>query len=170
MSGPHKLQIATIATIGALSFVLPSPYAAARGNLSHPDIATPLRIAELPPEIRDAVSQWQPICGNPLAARRLFALSLDDKTSGYRLISLHFHELNCDNKAVLCTKQGCLHQVYIASDTDGTYRLIFGANVPDVTLRFIDHKPAIEIGCDTPLNLQCSRIILRWDGRGFVEQ
>jgi hypothetical protein len=168
MSQPRKLQITTI--VAALSLALPFSSAIARSGVSHPDIVSPRRIEELPPEIRDAVLQWQPIYGNPLAARRLFAHYLDDKISGYRLVALHFHELTCDNRAVLCPKRGCLHQVYISSDTDGVYRLVFGANVPDVTLRFVDHNPAIEVGCDMPINLQCSSAMLRWDGRGFVEQ
>jgi len=69
--------------------------------------------------------------------------------------------------AVLCTKQGCLGQVYVS--TDGTYSLALAAHVPELTLRFIDHKPAVEIGCELPLNPQCPRI-LRWDGRGFSER
>ena len=37
-------------------------------------------------------------------------------------------------------------------------------------LRFIDHNPAIEVGCNMPINLQCSPTILRWDARACVEQ
>ena len=167
MSQPRKLQITIIATITMLSLACPLSYTAARGGISHTDIATAKRIDELPPEIRDAVLQWQSTCGSPLAARPLFAHYLEDKTSGYRLISLHFHELRCDNEAALCTKQGCLHQVYVS--TDGTYSLALAANVPELTLTFIDHKPAVEIGCALPLDPRCPRV-LHWDGRGFAEQ
>jgi hypothetical protein len=38
-----------------------------------------------------------------------------------------------------------------------------------VTLTFIDHKPALEVDCDSLLRLQCSRI-LRWNGHRFDEQ
>jgi hypothetical protein len=117
----------------------------------------------LPPEIRKALSRWQPVCGSPLEARHLFALYLGDKKSGIRFISLHFHELSCANRAAFCTNQGCLHQVY--ASTDGVYRLVFSANVADVTLKVIDHTPAVEIEC-MAVGPQCPRV-LRWNGRRF---
>jgi hypothetical protein len=61
-----------------------------------------------------------------------------------------------------------LHQVYIS--TGGVYRLAFSANVPDVTLTFLDGRvPAIEIDCET-FSTQCRPRVLRWNGRGFAER
>jgi hypothetical protein len=167
MRQSRKLTITTITAIATLSLVCPSPEAAAHNVTSHPDLPSTRHIAELPPEIVKVVNGWQSVCGSPIAARQSFAHYLEDKTLGYRLISLHFRELSCDNKAALCTNAGCLHQVYVS--TDGTYRLAFSANVRDVTLTFIDHKPALEVDCDSLLRLQCSRI-LRWNGHRFDEQ
>ena len=161
-------QITTIATTLTITTIWLAPLAMARGAISHRDVASPQHIEELPSEIRSALARWQSACGVPLAARDWFAHYLDDKATGYRLISLHFHELSCINKAALCTAQGCLHQVYIS--TGGMYRLAFSANVPDVTLTFLDGRvPAIEIDCDT-FSTQCRPRVLRWNGRGFAER
>jgi hypothetical protein len=160
-------QITTIATTLTITTIWLAPLAMARGAISHRDVASPQHIEELPSEIRSALARWQSACGVPLAARDWFAHYLDDKATGYRLISLHFHELSCINKAALCTAQGCLHQVYIS--TGGMYRLAFSANVPDVTLTFLDGRvPAIEIDCET-FSTQCRPRVLRWNGRGFAE-
>ena len=161
-------QITTIATMLTTTAIWLAPLAMARGAISHRDVASTQHIEELPSEIRSALARWQSACGVPLAARDWFAHYLDDKATGYRLISLHFHELSCINKAALCTAQGCLHQVYIS--TGGVYRLAFSANVPDVTLTFLDGRvPAIEIDCET-FSTQCRPRVLRWNGRGFAER
>jgi hypothetical protein len=94
----------------------------------------------------------------------LFAHYLGD-SAGYRLIALHFHELVCSDREVLCTNQGRLHQVYIS--TDGAYRLVFGANVPGITLVLLDHTPAIEIQGERFGWQSC---VLRWNGHGFDEK
>jgi hypothetical protein len=159
------LQNATISTTLTLTMISFSPLAAARGGISHTEVASTRHIEELPPEIRNALGRWQSACGTPLKARPLFAHYLGDSAVGYRLIALHFHELDCANRAALCGNQGCLHQVYIS--TDGAYRLAFSANVPEVTLTLIDHTPEIEIGGET-FSWQSPRL-LRWNGRGFVE-
>jgi len=159
------LQNATISTVLTLTMIWFSPHAAARGGASHTEVASTRHIGELPPEIRNALGRWQSSCGTPLKARPLFAHYLGDSAVGYRLIALHFHELDCANRAALCSNQGCLHQVYIY--TDGAYRLAFSANVPDVTLTLVDHTPAIEIDGET-FSWQRPRL-LRWNGRGFVE-
>jgi hypothetical protein len=162
MSQPRKLKIATFATITALCLVCPSPEGVARNDTSHRDPASTQHITELPPEIVKAVNRWQSVCGTPLAARHSFAHYLENQSSRYRLVSLHFHELSCDNRAAICNNQGCLHQVYISADH--TYHLAFSANVLEATLRFIDDKPSVEIDCYQP---QCPRI-LRWNGRRAV--
>ena len=167
MNLPRKLQMTTISTMLTLTMIWLSPLAAARGGISHTDVASTRHIEELPPEIRNALSRWQSACGSPLTARRLFAHYLGDNAVGYWLISLHFHELGCANGAALCTNLGCLHQVYISAG--GAYRLAFSANVPEVTLRLLDHTPAIEIDCEIFRSHDCPRV-LRWDGRRFVEQ
>ena len=102
-----------------------------------------------------------------MAARHSFAHYLGDKAVGYRLVALHFNELDCTNRAALCTSRGCLHQVYMS--TDGVYRLVFSANVSDITLRFLDHTPAIEIDCERFGPQDCPRV-LRWNGRRFAGQ
>ena len=164
MNLPRILQIAAMLT---LAMIWLSPPAVARGGISHPDVASTRHIEELPSEIRSALGRWQSLCGVPLAARHSFAHYLGDRAIGYRLISLHFHELSCDNKAALCTDRGCLHQVYIS--TDDVYRLAFSANVPEITLIFLDHAiPAIEIDCET-FSPQCRSRVLRWNGRRFAE-
>lgn len=166
MGPPRSFQIMVAATVAMVGLVCPSNHAAARGGLSHPDVASTRYIEELPPEIQKALRRWQSACGSPLAARHPFAHYLGDTTSRYRLISLHFHELSCDNRAALCTNQGCLHQVYVSQD--GAYRLAFSANVPEVTLRFLGNTPTVEIDCG-PLDRQCPRV-LRWNGRSFTER
>lgn len=164
MSRPRKLKIATIATMTTLCLLHPSPEGVARNETSHPDLASTQHITELPPEIVKAVNRWQSACGAPLAATHSFAHYLKDQSSRYRLISLHFHALSCDNRAAVCNNQGCLHQVYIS--TDDTYRLAFSGNVLEATLMFIDDKPVVEIDCYLP---QCPRI-LRWNGRRFSDR
>ena len=161
-------RITTITTMLAITVIWLTPLAMARGGISHRDVASTRHIEELPLEMRSALARWQSACGVPLAPRDSFAHYLGDKAIGYRLISLHFHELSCINKTTLCTAQGCLHQVYVS--TDGVYRLAFSANVPDVTLTFLDGRvPAIEIDCDT-FSTQCRPRVLRWNGRGFAER
>jgi len=161
------LQSATIPTMVTLTLIGFSPFAAARGGISYRDVASTRHIEELPSEIRSAIARWQSVCGVPLAARHLFAHYLGDKAIGYRLISLHFHELSCVDKAALCTDRGCLHQVYIS--TDGAYHLAFSANVPEVTLTFLDGTvPAVEIDCEI-FSIQCRPRVLRWNGRRFAE-
>jgi hypothetical protein len=157
----RALHIATIPPIMML-ISLSSP-AVARGGIAPPDGVSARHVEVLPPEIRKALSRWQSVCGSPLEAGHLFVLYLGDKASGLRFIALHFHELSCANKAALCSDQGCLHQVYAL--TDGAYRLVFSANVPDVTLKLLDHTLAVEIECRT-LDPQCPRV-LRWNGRRF---
>jgi hypothetical protein len=160
------LQHTTLSTLLVLSPIWFSPLVAARGGMSHTDVASTRHIEELPSEIRNALGRWQSACGAPLKARALFAHYLGDSAVGYRLIALHFHELSCANGAGLCTNRGCLHQVYIS--TDGAYRLAFSANVPDITLTFLDHTPAIEI--DGEISSWQGPRVLRWNGRGFVEE
>src|SRR6516164_1329767 len=165
MNLPRGSHIAKLVMLMTLDFICLPPLAAGRsGGMSHPDGASTRHVDELPPQIRKALSRWQSACGAPLAAKPLFALALSDKISGYRLISLHFHELSCVDRAALCTREGCLHQVYISAD--GGYRLAFSANVPEVTMRFLDHTATIEIECE-PFGPQCPRV-LRWNGRRFV--
>jgi hypothetical protein len=170
MNPPRILQITTITIMLTLTGVWLAPPAVARGGISYRDVASTQHIEELPSEIRDALGRWQSVCGIPLAARHSFAHYLGDKAMGYRLISLHFHELSCVNKAALCTDRGCLHQVYIS--TDGLYRLAFSENVPEVTLKFLDGPvPAIEIDCVIViLSTQCRPRLLRWNGRRFAER
>lgn len=161
-------QITTITIMLTIIVAWLAPLAMGRGGISYRDVASARHIEELPSEIRSALARWQSTCGLPLAARHSFAHYLGDKAMGYRLISLHFHELSCINKAALCTDGGCLHQVYIS--TDGVYRLAFSANVPDVTLTFLDGRaPAIEIDCET-FGTPCRPRVLRWNGRGFAER
>jgi hypothetical protein len=167
MNPPLMSQITTIAATITLMTIWLSPFATARGGISYRDVASTGHIEELPAEIRNAVGQWQYVCGTPLAAKHPFAAHyLGDGVIGYRLISFHFHELSCDNRAAVCTDRGCLHQVNIS--TDGVYHLAFSANVPEVTLKLLDHTPAIEVDCET-FALQCRSRILRWNGRRFVE-
>lgn len=160
-------QITMISTTLTLTIIWLSPYAAARGAMTHTDVASTRHIQELPPEIRNALRSWQSACGAPLRAKSLFAHYLGDPAVRYRLISLHFHELGCADRGSLCTNQGCLHEVYIS--TGSTYHLAFSAHVPDVALRFVDHTPTIEIDCETYSFQDCARV-LRWDGRRFAGQ
>jgi hypothetical protein len=165
MKRPRLSRNAIVSTMLTLTPIWFSPLAAARGGISHTDAASTRHVEELPSEIRNATGRWTSTCGAPLKARPLFAHYLGDSAAGYRLIALHFHELGCSDREVLCTNQGCLHEVYIS--TDGAYRLVFSANVPDITLVLLDHAPAIEIhagifGWQSP--------ILRWNGHGFDEK
>lgn len=145
MNLPGTTQTTSMAILVLVSLLYQSADAVARGGISHPDVASTQYVKELPPEIRKVVSRWQSACGAPLAARRLFAHYLGDTLIGSHLISLHFHELSCANKSALCSYRGCLHQVYVL--TDSRYQLAFSAHVPDVTLTLLDHTPAIEIDC-----------------------
>ena len=166
MKRSRLLRYGIVSALLTLTLIWFSPLAAARGGISHTDLASTRHIEELPSEIRNALGRWEPACGSPLKAKPLFAHYLDDSIVGYRLIALHFHELGCANRGALCTNQGCLHQVYIS--TDGEYRLAFSANVPDVTLKLFDHTPAIEIVGE--ISSWQSPRVLRWNGRGFVEK
>ena len=135
------------------------------GGFPYQDVASVRYVEELPAELRKAVARWQAACGSPLAARHSFAHYFGNGISRYRFIALHFHDLACDRKEVLCTAQGCLHQIYVSGG--GGYRLVFSANVGEVTLTLFDHTPALEIDCG-PLSPRCPRV-LRWDGRRFVK-
>ena len=167
MGLPRTLQTAIAATVVIVGVACYSNHAAGSkgGAISHQDVASVRHIEELPAELRKAVGRWQSACGSPLAARSSFAHYLGNGISRYRFIALHFHELACDRKEALCTAQGCLHQIYFSSG--GAYRLVFSANIGEVTLTLFDHTPALAIDCG-PSSPRCPRV-LRWDGRRFVE-
>jgi len=162
----RTLRNATLGITLTLTPIWSPPPSHARGGIPHTDVASTRHVGELPPEIQNALRRWQSACGTPLKAKPLFAHYLGDSATGYRLIALHFHELGCTNGAVLCTNLGCLHQVYIS--TDGLYRLAFSANVFDVTLRILDHMPAIEI--DGGIFSSQTHRVLHWNGRRFIEE
>ena len=159
-------QTTSMVILALVSLLYQLPDAAARGGISHVDRASIRPIEELPPHVRRAVERWKSVCGFPLTAKRSFVHYLGDMSLGYQFIALHFDELSCDNRAAICNNRGCLHQVYVSMG--GTYRVVFTEYVEDLTLRFADHTPALEIEC-TALDAQCPRV-LRWNGRRFAGQ
>jgi hypothetical protein len=162
MNRPGTTQTMSMAILALVSLLYQS-LAAARGGVSHVDLASARPIEELPPHVRRAVDRWRSVCGFPLTARRSFVHYLGDRSFGYQFISLHFNELSCDNREAVCNHQGCLHQVYVS--IGGIYRIVFTEYVEDLTLRLVDHTPALEIEC-AALDARCPRI-LRWNGSRF---
>src|SRR5271157_5556260 len=139
------LRRAPLATIMLLGLVGAPHDVAARGGISRPDPASTRQIEELPPEIRKSVARWQSVCGSPLAAHHQFAFHLEGSASRYRFIGLHYELLSCDRKDALCSKEGCLHEVYVS--TGGAYRRVLSVQVRDVELTFIDRTAAVEFIC-----------------------
>jgi hypothetical protein len=103
----------------------------ARGGMPAEDRWNPQHIDQLPAEVRNAISPYARVCGQPLAAEHSFALYF--RSGNANLIGLHFEHLRCgSNRAAVCTAAGCLHQVYIS--TGGRYRLLRSSYVPELDL------------------------------------
>jgi len=104
--------------------------ATARSAMPAEDRWNPQHIEGLPAEIRSAIVKYAHLCGGPLAAEHGFALYF--RRGATNLIGLHFEHLRCDDRAVVCSARGCLHQVY--GSTGGPYHLLSSSYVPELDL------------------------------------
>jgi hypothetical protein len=103
------------AITAAILFSLTSSSAfALSGGPSASDRWNPQHVDSLPADIRNAVIQ---MCGQSPKAERAFTSYFENS----RRVVLHFEHFRCDGRP-LCTKAGCLQQVYIF--TGGHYRLL----------------------------------------------
>jgi hypothetical protein len=103
------------AITAAILFSLTSSSAfALSGGPSAPDRWNPQHVDSLPADIRNAVTR---MCGQSPKAERAFTSYFENS----RRIVLHFEYFRCDGRP-LCTKAGCLQQVYMF--TGGHYRLL----------------------------------------------
>src|SRR5271165_3010313 len=57
------------------------------GGISSHEEWNPAHLNWLPPEVRAAATRMARVCGEPLAARHLFALSMRDQTTGENFIA-----------------------------------------------------------------------------------
>jgi hypothetical protein len=136
--------------------------AAARGGLRSEDRWEPAHIDLLPQEIRQTLGRLAQACGRPPAAEHHFALYLSG--ARHQFIALHFEHFRCIDRTAICTRSTCLHQVYASSG--GGYRLVWSGQVPDLEMKLIDDKPAIDVACEPP-NAGCPHVLL-WNGGRFV--
>jgi hypothetical protein len=83
-------------------------------------------LSSLPPEIKASVMRYQAACGEPLAATHFFAVP--SKAAAGTVLALHFENLWCANRQVVCRGDACLHEVY--TQTSGHYRLVRRSYVP----------------------------------------
>jgi hypothetical protein len=105
-----------VLTVMLPSFVDYVPPAVARASLTSNDPPwNSEHISSLPEEIRKALIR---LCGESALAAHYFATYSDNS----RLINLHFEHFHCRAQKALCTRAGCLHQVYRLSG--GRYRLL----------------------------------------------
>jgi hypothetical protein len=88
----------------------------------------------LPQEVRASVERSSRACGAPITAQHLFSRYIQDGLTGDQFIAIHFDEMDCVNRAAVCTAAGCLHQVYVSKG--GAYKLILNTYVPDLTQAF----------------------------------
>jgi hypothetical protein len=108
--------------IGLLAIASQASLAFARGGGLHPeDPWNPQHIDGLPTEVRSALAR---MCGGP-RARHQFAGYFQNS----RVLVLHFEHFRCGDGHALCTRAGCLHQVYTA--TSGRYRLLRSYYAPE---------------------------------------
>ena len=141
------------------------PLAQARGGMASEDRWAPAHIDGLPGEIRRSLVRWQRMCGVPAAAEHQFALYLESPDKRHQFIALHFEQFRCTDRTALCTKAGCLHQVYVSAG--GTYRLVLSTHVSELELKIVGKAPAVEIACaQSPGG--CLRTLI-WRGSRFVE-
>ena len=74
----------------------------------------PQHINGLPAEVRNALAH---MCRGAQAQHQFAAYSQNSQ-----VLVLHFERLRCGDRVALCTRAGCLHQVYVS--TGGQYRLL----------------------------------------------
>jgi hypothetical protein len=114
----------------------------------------------LPPEVRANVERSTRACGAPVAALHLFSRYIQDRLTGDRFIALHFEDVQCANQAAICTKAGCLHQVYVSRD--GSYRVILNVYAPEIELKLLDGAAVVEIARGQ--TAEAGVRDFRWDG------
>jgi len=83
-------------------------------------------LTSLPPEIKVSVMRYQAACGEALAATHFFAVP--GKAAAGTVLILHYENLWCANRQVVCRGDACLHEVY--TQTGGHYRLVRRSYVP----------------------------------------
>jgi hypothetical protein len=137
----------------------------ARGAIPSEDRWDPRHIGGLPPEIRGAVSRHERACGGPLAAEHAFSRYIQAGSPRYSFIALHFEHLRCGDRAALCTKQGCIHEIFASSG--GRYRRVLSVYASEIELKILNGTPAVDLTCEgsTPA---CPRI-LYWNGTQFSQ-
>lgn len=158
-----KAPAVTSRQIGAvfalLAVCLPNPKAAARGSIANemkPWAAE--HISGLPVDIHHALSTRERACGNTAAAGHYFSTSIEISGLVFRL--LHFAEFACQNRAMICNHDGCLHEVYL--ETRSRYRRVFSTYASDLRMGSAGGVPTLEV-----TNSRTSRSY-RWNGRQFV--
>ena len=107
--------------------------ALARDGMPSEDPLDRAHIEGLPPEVRTNIERSTRACGAPVAATHLFSRYIQDRVTGDLFIALHFGDVNCANRAAICTTAGCLHQVYVSKG--GPYRAILNVYTPEIELK-----------------------------------
>ncbi len=136
----------------------------ARGGLGPDPRLSSRQIEALPDDIRRGLAPIARACGG-LRAEAHFSRHLSPGGSAYRFIALHFDNIGCNDRSVICAQAGCLHQVYVSSGAG--YRLVFDARVEDLELTMVGSAPAIKVHC-AGFAPGCTRI-LHWTGTRFED-
>lgn len=115
-------------------------------------------LAQLPAELQRRVLVLQRTCGSEISAQHYFSTSIEIGKKGFR--ALHFQDLSCRNRQSICTKGGCLHEIY--RRRNGTFGKIFGLFAQDVRMESYSGTLLIRatLGSETQS--------FRWTGRTFV--
>ncbi|MBR0965613.1 hypothetical protein JQ554_16130 [Bradyrhizobium diazoefficiens] len=115
-------------------------------------------LAQLPAELQSRVLLLQRACGSEISAQHYFSTSIEIGGESFR--ALHFQNLSCQNRQIICHASGCLHEIYRRGN--GTFGKIFGLFAEDVRMENDSGILLIRatLGGETKT--------FRWTGRTFV--
>ncbi len=115
-------------------------------------------LAQLPAELRSRVLLLQKACGSEISAQHYFSTSIEFGQESFR--ALHFQDLSCQNRQIICAANGCLHEIYRRSA--GIFRRVFSLFAQDIQMETNSGSLLIRaaLGGETR--------IFRWRGRSFV--
>lgn len=103
----------------------------ARGSSGGENPWSAEHVSGLPADIRSAVDARAHACGGtPPTARHNFSTSIS--VGGRLFLSLHFEDFACGNRVAVCKPDGCLHEVYLESNSH--YRRVFSTYAGDMKM------------------------------------
>ena len=118
--------------------------------------------SRLSPAIRSALELAKRACGDEdITVRNGFLRYL--QAGREEFTAVHFEEIGCMKRAVLCTSSGCLHRVFVSRA--GLQREVWRGNVFEIDMSIVSGVPSIEVHCGGYDHSFCRRLI--WNGSRF---